>query len=111
MGRGARAHSAGGRVVKATIFSLTAVASLLTSAPHVALLALSAETSGPAVTCEPGTRGCGVSERRPEETPSVRQDNHPCDWVETCQLPCGREGGDCCHAEWSCPPDANLPRC
>ncbi len=97
--------------MKATIFALTAIASLLTSAPDSELLALSSETSERAVTCEPGTRGCGTPERLPEQTPNVSQDNHPCDWVETCQLPCGREGGDCCHAEWSCPPDANLPRC
>ncbi|HEX8822684.1 MAG TPA: hypothetical protein VF794_22340 [Archangium sp.] len=90
---------------------MTAIASILTSASGTALLALSSDTALPAVTCAPGMRGCATTQPRTEEPQNVSKDNHPCDWVETCQLPCGREGGDCCHAEWNCPPDANLPRC
>jgi len=91
---------------------LAAVAGLLSGVAVVREpRSLATRPPGPAVTCEPGTRGCETPEQRVDETPSLAPDNHPCDWVETCQLPCGREGGDCCHAEWECPPDANLPRC
>lgn len=108
---GRRALSTGGGVVKAAIYSLVAVASILTSVSAKELLSLSANASRPAVTCEPGSRGCDVPERRREEPPNVSQDHHPCGWVETCQLPCEGEGDTCCHADWDCPPDANLPRC
>ncbi|WP_434385590.1 hypothetical protein [Melittangium boletus] len=53
----------------------------------------------------------------PPPTPAARDaapqtaGQHPCDWVETCQLPCGGDGLECCHAEWNCPPDARSPRC
>lgn len=70
-------------------------------------------SAGPRSTqvCEPGSQGCPAAESRMEDTTPAAPEHHPCDWVETCQLPCTREGGQCCHAEWSCPPDVNLPRC
>ena len=98
--------------MKATMVCLAAVAGLLTSAPVREPRSLSARPlPEPAVTCEPGTPGCAAPQQRVDEPPVLSPENHPCDWVETCQLPCGREGGDCCHAEWECPPDANMPRC
>mgnify|MGYP007020570472 CR=1 FL=1 len=91
---------------------LVAAAGMLLGAPVAMVGSLSMEPARPGVTCEPGARDCGVLK---EEEPVPRsvglESSHPCDWVETCQLPCGREGGECCHAEWNCPPDANLPRC
>jgi hypothetical protein len=63
--------------------------------------------------CASGARECPAP-KPADEAPGAREaraGQHPCDWVETCQLPCGGEGGDCCHAEWDCPPDATLPRC
>lgn len=59
--------------------------------------------------CEPGARNCAG----PAATsPAPHREGPHCAWVETCSLPCGRESGVCCHAEWDCPPpEANLPRC
>ncbi|QRN96975.1 hypothetical protein JRI60_49790 [Archangium violaceum] len=94
--------------MKTAIFCL--MASLLTGAP-AAVVAMSTRRPPPAVTCEPGASNCTTPEGQMDESSSPTSERHPCDWVETCQLPCGREGGECCHAEWSCPPDANLPRC
>ncbi|HEX8441447.1 hypothetical protein [Archangium sp.] len=97
--------------MKAAIYSLVAVASIFTSVSAKELRSLSADSSGPAVTCEPGSRGCNASEQRGEEPPNMSRDHHPCGWVETCQYPCEGEGNTCCHADWDCPLDANLPRC
>ncbi len=98
--------------MKAAIYSLVAVASILTSVVS-AKEVLSADATRPAVTCEPGSRGCNAPEQRSEEPTNMSQDHHPCGWVETCQFPCegNGESGTCCHADWDCPPDANLPRC
>jgi hypothetical protein len=90
------------------------VAGMLTGAPVGGVASLSSEQARPGARCEPGARECGAPERPllDEVLPQASgSEHHPCDWVETCQLPCGREGGECCHAEWNCPPDANLPRC
>lgn len=92
--------------------SLVAVAGMLLAAPMAMVGSLSTEAAPPGVACEPGARDCGpvkVEETAPQA--AGLESRHPCDWVETCQLPCGREGGECCQAEWNCPPDANLPRC
>jgi hypothetical protein len=99
-------------VVKATMVILV-VAGMLTGAPVGVVASLSSEQARPGARCEPGATGCGAPERHLDEaTPQASgSDHHPCDWVETCQLPCAREGGECCHAEWNCPPDATLPRC
>lgn len=102
----------GGLVVKATRVGLVSVAGMLLGALAAVVGPLSVEPARPGVTCERGTRGCGaldVEEKVPQA--AGLESRHPCDWVETCQFPCGREGGECCHAEWNCPPDANLPRC
>ncbi|WP_143195691.1 hypothetical protein [Archangium sp. Cb G35] len=96
--------------MKATM--VVAVAGLLLGVPVGVVGSVSTEPPPPGVTCEPGTRDCGALEAEETVPQSVGlESRHPCDWVETCQLPCGREGGECCHAEWNCPPDANLPRC
>ena len=89
---------------------LAAVAGMLLGA-QVAVGSVSTQHARPGMGCEPGAKDCGAVEV--EEAPQAvgLESRHPCDWVETCQLPCGREGGECCHAEWNCPPDANLPRC
>ncbi|QRK10671.1 hypothetical protein JQX13_11675 [Archangium violaceum] len=99
--------------MNATRICLLVVAGMLTGAPVGVVGALTPEQLRPGVTrCEPGTRDCGAPRHGDETTPRASStENHPCDWVETCQVPCGSEGGDCCHAEWNCPPDANLPRC
>ncbi|HYO57821.1 hypothetical protein [Archangium sp.] len=99
--------------MKATMVCLVTVAGILTGAPAGVWVSLSIEQTRPEMTCEPGSEDCEAPERRLEETAphAAGPEHHPCDWVETCQLPCGREGGECCHAEWNCPPDANLPRC
>jgi hypothetical protein len=91
---------------------LVAVAGILTGAPAAVVVAHSAGQARAAMSCEPGSPGCEAPPQRLDKPPSATApEHHPCDWVETCQLPCGREGGECCHAEWECPPDANLPRC
>ncbi|HEX5745157.1 MAG TPA: hypothetical protein VFZ09_02875 [Archangium sp.] len=98
--------------MKAMRVCVVAVAGMLLGLPLGVVGSVSTEPVPPGVTCEPGTRDCGA--RQGEETvpqSAGLESQHPCDWVETCQLPCGREGGECCHAEWNCPPDANLPRC
>ncbi|MET0404270.1 MAG: hypothetical protein ABW123_17800 [Cystobacter sp.] len=41
----------------------------------------------------------------------LRPEQHPCDWVETCQFPCAGESKECCQADWNCPADLTLPRC
>lgn len=89
------------------------VAGMLTGAPVGVVASLSTDKAPLAARCEPGARDCGTPERHLDEAapPVSGSEQHPCDWVETCQLPCGREGGECCHAEWNCPPDATLPRC
>ncbi|MFY0562865.1 hypothetical protein ACN28E_03390 [Archangium lansingense] len=99
--------------MKTTMVGLVAVAGMLLGVPAAVVGTASSEPEKPGVTCEPGTRKCGAPERLEETVPQATglESRHPCDWVETCQLPCGREGGECCHAEWNCPPDANLPRC
>ncbi|MCY1073148.1 hypothetical protein [Archangium lansingense] len=71
----------------------------------------SGEHGQPGVRCELGVGDCAAVEEETAPQAVGLESRHPCDWVETCQLPCGREGGECCHAEWNCPPDANLPRC
>lgn len=91
---------------------LVTVAGMLLGAPVAMVGSLSTEAARPGVACEPGTGECGpVKPEEPAPQSAGLESSHPCDWVETCQLPCGREGGECCHAEWNCPPDANLPRC
>jgi hypothetical protein len=98
--------------VKATMVGLVAVAGMLLGAPVAMVGSPSMEPTRPGVTCEPGARDCGaLTVEEPVQQSAGLESRHPCDWVETCQLPCGREGGECCHAEWNCPPDANLPRC
>jgi hypothetical protein len=96
-------------VVKRVIQGVVLVVGLLVGAPRE-------ERPGdgrvpPREECAPGARECEELERRRPETPVARPGQHPCGWVETCQLPCGREGSDCCHAEWDCPPDPHLPPC
>lgn len=97
--------------MKAAIYSLTILASALTAAPLAVTMSAPTSSSRPAMSCEPGTRGCGAQAPGKDETPSVTPDVHPCGWVETCQLPCDGDGRECCHADWECPPDATLPRC
>ncbi|WNG13497.1 hypothetical protein [Cystobacter fuscus] len=62
--------------------------------------------------CPPGARECTPPEPLDESSAprADRTEQHPCDWVETCQFPCG-EGSVCCQADWNCPADATLPRC
>ncbi len=89
------------------VMGCAAVLVVLVTAALPVLQTLEADTSH-AVRCGPGMAGCGGQEPREE----ARVERHPCDWVETCRLPCEREGGACCHAEWDCPPpEANVPRC
>ncbi len=90
---------------------LVAVAGIFTGALAAVGVGFT-EQARPELACEPNSEGCEAPERRLEEAAphAAGPEHHPCDWVETCQLPCGREG-ECCHAEWNCPPDMNLPRC
>ncbi len=98
--------------MKATRVCLAIVVGLLTGAQLAGVGELSNGPPRAGMTCEPGARNCEAPERLGETVPrTTSAENHPCDWVETCLVPCGREGGECCHAEWNCPPDANLPRC
>ena len=53
----------------------------------------------------------GVATPPPEPVRAAQVQQHPCDWVETCQYPCGGEADNCCQGEWNCPPDLTLPRC
>ena len=79
------------------------------------LTAASVGAAGPlAPPCTPDPASCEHPAPPREPSPASEAhaaQQHPCDWVETCQLPCGGEGTECCHAEWNCPPDASLPRC
>ncbi len=94
--------------MKTAIRTLTVVAGvLLTVAPGVGAGPTSSRHE--AVSCHEGEARCGPPEVRSQERLSSPQ--HPCSWVETCQVPCSGEGGECCRAEWDCPPDPRLPRC
>lgn len=91
---------------------MAAVAGMLLGLPVAVVGSVSTESAPAGVRCEQGTGDCGELElQEPAPQATGLESHHPCDWVETCQLPCGREGGQCCHAEWNCPPDAKLPRC
>ncbi len=89
-------------------FLCAAVVALVSVAALPVLQAPGAGAASPA-RGGPGVAGC--EETRARE-PQQRVERHPCGWVETCRVPCGREGAACCHAEWDCPPpEGNAPRC
>lgn len=84
------------------------VAVMMTLAAGALSVRTEPEPARVALRCQPGARECA----RPGASRTPLEEHHPCGWVETCSLPCGREGGTCCHAEWDCPPpEANAPRC
>ena len=99
----------GVRIVRARRVYLAALVGILAGA--AAARVRPGEPLSSRDTCRPDT--CRAPERRLDEASShpARSEHHPCDWVETCQVPCAREGAACCHAEWNCPPDLTLPRC
>jgi hypothetical protein len=94
--------------VKTAIRMLTVLGSLLLAVPLAGGVGATASRHE-ALPCAVGEEGCAPAEVRSKERLSSPQ--HPCSWVETCQLPCSGEGGECCRAEWDCPPDTRLPRC
>ena len=94
--------------MKTAIGALTVLAGwLLTVSPGVG--AGPTSSGHEALACPGGEARCAPPEVHSQEGLSSPQ--HPCSWVETCQVPCSGEGGECCRAEWDCPPDPRLPRC